>query len=79
MPVWYGCAAAIKITPIRTGPDPEDVKYVHEIKLWPKSPALDSLSRNLGLFEEHNKQKKMSLMMILNEIDHGGLPPLSGL
>ena len=41
----------------RMGSDGE-IEYVHEIKLWPKNNALDSLSRHLGLFERDNAQSR---------------------
>jgi phage terminase small subunit len=33
-----------------------EVEYVSEIKLWPKTAALDSLGKNLGLFD-HKEEK----------------------
>ena len=51
-----------------------DIEYVHEIKLWPKNSALDSLAKNLGLFKEDNDQRKTSLTLILSDLDIGGLP-----
>ena len=34
-----------------------EVEYVAKVKLWPKNPALESLGKNLGLFEKHQIQK----------------------
>lgn len=33
------------------------VEYVHEIKLWPKTQALDMAGRHIGIFERDNKQR----------------------
>jgi len=69
--------SGIKVVTKVSGQDPLDVEYIHEIKLWPKNPALESLSRNLGLFEKDNDQRKLSLSEILRELDGGGLPAIS--
>ncbi len=39
-----------------------EVEYTHEIKLWPKNQALESLSKHLGLFAKDNAQKRPDLM-----------------
>jgi len=47
-------ARAVKSIKIKNGPKGSTVT---EIALWPKTAALDSLAKNLGLFLEHNLQK----------------------
>lgn len=34
-----------------------EVKYVHEIKLWPKTAALEMAAKHLGMYERDNRQK----------------------
>lgn len=34
------------------------VEYVHEIKLWPKTSALEMAGKHIGLFERDNLQKR---------------------
>ena len=45
-----------------------EIEYVHEIKLWPKTQALDALSKNLGLFEKDNRQKAIKLDVPMDEL-----------
>jgi len=49
--------ASVKVVTRPTGVEGE-VEYVHEIKLWPKAPALDMAGRHIGLFEKDNSQKR---------------------
>lgn len=41
-----------------------EVEYVHEIKFWSKTTALDALSKHLGLFEKDNKQKAEHVVIL---------------
>ena len=68
-------AAAVSSVKVVTKNQGEgDIEYVHEIRLWPKNPALDSLAKNLGLFREDNEQRRTSLTVIMSDLDIGGLP-----
>ena len=40
---------------------------VNQIKLWPKTQALDALAKHLGLFEKHNAQKTVEKAIILHD------------
>lgn len=53
-----GAVQAIKVRQefIGSGEDREAVELI-EVKLWPKTAALEALSKNLGLFREDNMQK----------------------
>ena len=54
-------AAAIKsfkvVSRRAPGSDAAEVEHVIEVRLWPKTQALDSLSKHLGLFERDNAQR----------------------
>jgi len=68
--------SSIKVVTRKKGPGPQDVEYVHDVRLWPKNPALENLSKNLGLFERDNKQKQeglTELARVIKGIDEGGL------
>ena len=34
------------------GSDPVEIEYVHKIKLWPKTQALELLARHLGMLND---------------------------
>lgn len=53
-------SAAVAAIKIRQEPDQGDdpPADIIELKLWPKTNALDALSKNLGLFEKDNDQRK---------------------
>lgn len=52
--------AAVKIRQEPTQGDDPPADII-ELKLWPKTNALDALSKNLGLFEKDNAQKNLNL------------------
>jgi len=52
--------AAVKIRQEPTQGD-EPPADIIELKLWPKTNALDALSKNLGLFKEDNDQRRPNL------------------
>ena len=69
-------AAAVSSVKVRQVPGTDD--QIAEVKFWPKTAALESLSKHLGLFEKDNRQKSTALAEILKEIDKGGLPAPPG-
>lgn len=73
-----GTARAVQSFKIRQIVDGGEPAEIIELKFWPKLPALESLSRHLGLFERDNKQRSTALSEILKEIDTGGLPAPPG-
>lgn len=50
--------SSIKVVP-KKGPNGE-IEYVKEVKLWPKNPAQEALSKHLGLFKEDSSKKKLA-------------------
>jgi len=60
--------SSIKVVTRKKGPGPQDVEYVHDVRLWPKDPALKNLSKHLGLFEKDNKQKQMDLTSLAEKM-----------
>ena len=52
--------AAVKIRQEPTQGDDPPADII-ELKLWPKTNALDALSKNLGLFKEDNDQRRPNL------------------
>ena len=50
------------VASIEVRQDPGDIPAdIIKLKIWPKTAALDALSKNLGLFEKDNEQKGKSL------------------
>ncbi len=46
----------------------KDTGTIVEVKLWPKTNALQALSKSLGLFEQDNRQRKIDLNVSTDEL-----------
>ena len=46
-----------------------EIEYVHEIRMWPKVPALDAMGKKLGIFKEDNEQKKNDVVIVHDPTD----------
>ena len=60
--------ASIKVVTRNLGEG--EIEHVHEIKLWPKTAALEMAAKHIGLFERDNRQKNQDdpVAAILAEI-----------
>ena len=57
-----------------------EVEYVHEIKLWPKTAALDMAAKHIGLYERDNKQRNQvdAVASLIAEIQANSTRTLPG-